>query len=79
LEHLAGYLGVDAFVPVGEAVVAEKGEYAKGGEECGKERGAEVLAAEDWAGWVLGGHGVRICDVREIRDLEARETFELWR
>ena len=39
LEHLAGDLGVDAFVPVGETVVAEEGEDDEGGEESGEEGG----------------------------------------
>ena len=60
-QHLAGDLGVDAFVPVGEAVVAEEGEEDEGGEEGGEESGAEVLA-----GWALEGHGVRICDLRVV-------------
>ena len=38
-QHLAGDLGVDAFVPVGEAVVAEEGEEDQGGEECGESGG----------------------------------------
>jgi hypothetical protein len=45
-QHLAGDLGVDAFVPVGEAVVAEEGEDHEGGEEGGECGGGEALAAE---------------------------------
>jgi hypothetical protein len=44
-QHLAGDLGVDAFVPVGEAVVAEEGEEDEGGEERGERGGDDGLAA----------------------------------
>ncbi len=51
-EDLAGDLGVDAFVPVGEAVVAEEGKDGDGSEESGEGGGEDGLAAG--AGWVLG-------------------------
>lgn len=44
-EHFAGDLGVDALVPVGEAVVAEQGEDDDGGEERGEGGGDDGLAA----------------------------------
>ena len=44
-QHLARDLGVDAFVPVGETVVAEQGEDDEGGEGGREEGGAEGLAA----------------------------------
>lgn len=57
-EHLAGDLSVDAFVPVGEAVVAEQGEQNDGGEqgcECGgAQRGAGAI------GLMRGRHGMTI-------------------
>ena len=43
-EHGAGDAGVDAFVPVGEAVVAEEREEDDGGEEHG-ERGGDRVGA----------------------------------
>ncbi len=52
LEHLAGDLGGDTFVPVGKAVVAEEGEDHEGGGEGSEEGGAETLAAEG-SGFVL--------------------------
>ncbi len=64
LEHLARDLGVDAFVPVGEAVVAEKGEDAKSGEQCGEECRAEGLAnAESVLGVGCRGHEETIREV----------------
>ncbi len=57
-EHLSGDLGVDAFVPVGEAVVAEQGEQDDGSEqgcECGgAKRGAGAV------GLVRSRHGMTI-------------------
>ena len=43
-EHLAGDLGVDAFVPIREAVVAKEGEDGEGGEEDGEGGGGDGLA-----------------------------------
>ncbi len=52
VEHLAGDLGVDAFVPVGEAVMAEQGEDDNGGEERGECRRADGLARVGFARWL---------------------------
>ena len=52
LEHLAGDLGVDTFVPVGKAVVAEEDKDDERGEEGSEEGGAATLAAEG-SGFVL--------------------------
>jgi hypothetical protein len=60
-EHFAGDLGVDAFVPVGEAVVAEEGEEDYGGEKDSKGAGegclAERAGAGEFGGLRFRGHG----------------------
>ena len=55
-EHGAGDAGVDAFVPVGEAVVAEEWEEDDGGEEHG-ERGGDACGRMRFA-----GHGKTLRD-----------------
>ena len=60
-QHLAGDLGVDAFVPVGEAVVAEQGEDDERGEEDGEGGGGDGLAEGERAielmlRWRFRGH-----------------------
>ena len=66
-EDLAGDLGVDAFVPVGEAVVAEEGEEDDGGEESGEGGGKDGLAVGEVLGfacWLVpGGH---VNNIREV-------------
>ena len=64
-EHFAGDLGVDAFVPVGKAVVAEEGKEAEGGEGGGEGGGVNVMAAEGiWWGLEFRGHDDRVREVR---------------
>ena len=65
LEHLAGDLGVDAFVPVGETVVAEEGKDDEGGEERGKESGGDGQAGGALVRGVgCGGHDNSVREVR---------------
>jgi hypothetical protein len=59
-EHGARDAGVDAFIPVGEAVVAEQGEDDDGGEQRGQRDGDRVALG---AGSLLGGHGETIRDL----------------
>ena len=61
-EHFAGDLGVDAFVPIGEAVVAEQGEEDQRGEQHGERSGEGSLPERKFAGLVLGCHGNNIRD-----------------
>jgi len=63
-QHLAGYLGVDAFVPVGEAVVAEEGEEDEGGEERGEGGGGDGRAGGFVRGVGCGGHDNSVREVR---------------
>jgi len=76
-EDLAGNLGVDAFVPVGEAVVAKEGEDDDGGKEDGESDGGHGLAEGERAvGLVLRGrfrgHETNIREVLRARRGAAR-------
>ena len=75
LKHLAGDLGVDAFVPVGEAVVAKEGEDHDRGEEGGEEGGAEMLAAEG-SGFVLCARFR--CHASSVREAARTAIVGVW-
>jgi len=64
LEHLAGDLRVDAFVPVGETVVAQEGKDDEGGEQSGEKSGDGRAGDGFERGGGCGGHDNSVREVR---------------